>query len=48
MINKKGTSLSSGDVNRIKAKGGKGNYILKLRFTNDKNGGIVYTEIVFK
>lgn len=48
VINKKGTSLSSGDVNRIKAKGGKGNYILKLRFTNDKNGGIVYTEIVFK
>lgn len=47
-MNKKGKQLSGTSVNSVKAKGGKGNYVLKLCFTNDKNQGRVYTEVVFK
>lgn len=48
IVNKKGKLLSGTSVNSVKAKGGKGNYVLKLCFTNDKNQGRVYTEVVFK
>lgn len=48
IVNKKGKQISGTGVSSVKAKGGKGNYILKLCFTNDKNQGMVYTEVVFK
>ena len=48
IVNKKGKQISSTGVSSVKAKGGKGNYVLKLCFTNDKNQGMVYTEVVFR